>query len=123
MRKNWELYQNRTEPSEVRKGSAIINLRTCEDLETLSALERVLRQYGEDAVLMPWISRPFGHIEGYGVYHKKEAEEIQKRAHEEKWGDPFPAQKYDLGWFRERAELLTDKITTMPSSKNSQKLR
>ena len=99
MQDSWQLYRSRIEPAEVKDGREYLNVRTCTDVERLQRLEATLRKHHQDAVLVPWISPPFGVIKGYGIYARREAERLQHRAEREGWGFPRPGKGYDLEWF------------------------
>lgn len=107
---NWELYQTKKETGFLRVSTrenhppSYINLRTCRDKRILGRLEqllkKLLRERGEEYVIVPWISAPFGAVRGYGVYTRKEAEEYGKLSKAERWGFPRFGRIYDLAWLR-----------------------
>ena len=107
IKENWKYYHKRNEPSIVKNNSGYINLRSCRDIEIISQLEAILRGHSEEAVIIPWLSQPFGTIEGYGLYSKKEASDIVKLAKKEGWVHPNIGHIYDLIWFKNRISEIT----------------
>ncbi len=99
---NWRLYSSRTEPRILRNtDGSYINLRTCDDPTVSNRLEAMLANYakksGDEHVVVPWLSPPFGRIVGYGIYTKRQARELIRMSSEEKWGFPRPGRIYDGG--------------------------
>jgi len=97
---NWELYSSRTEPRILKNSNGdYINLRACNDSAILNKLETILASYakksGEEHVIVPWLSPPFGRIVGYGIYAKKQAQDLIKSSREERWGFPRPGHIYN----------------------------
>ena len=57
------------------------------------------REYGEEAVLLPWISHCALSVEifGYSVCKKSEYEDLVKKSKQKEIsGDPYPARAYDI---------------------------
>lgn len=104
MDSNSRLYNERKEPEclAIRKGLDYINVRTCDDK---SVLERVLAEldaFGDDAVLIPWLSPPFYVIRGYGLYSISEADRISVIEREERWVSYRLGGRFDKSYFLRR---------------------
>ena len=98
---NDELYESRNEPrSLARLRSRHIlpsypSLRVFRDKEVIGSLIRELEEYGSEYVVVSWISPPFGKVVGYGLYKKREAEELSERSVRENWVFPQVGSIYD----------------------------
>lgn len=108
MNNHYELYKGRNEPTCLNNGSGYINLRECVDVAVLRKLEAELQSLNPDAVVVPWLSRPFGSIEGYGMYLRPSADALIRRAQSEHWPDPVPGRVYDLAWIIRRLERCSE---------------
>ena len=97
---NWEIYRSRTEPAILSPkgrnaaGPCYESLRETGDLTLLKGVLKLLQE-GEDLVIMPWISAPYGTIRGYGIYERQEAKQLKERARQEKWDFLTPGPIYD----------------------------
>lgn len=97
---NWEIYRSRTEPTILSPigrnaaGPCYENLRMTDNLTLLRDTLKLLQE-GDDIVIMPWISAPYGTVRGYGVYKRQEAEQLKARAKQEGWDSPRPGPIYD----------------------------
>src|SRR3989344_7769935 len=99
---NRQIYAARIEPSVLKLGNSYISLRACVDSKILRKLEEILENWGQNFVVLPWVSPPFGRIVGYGIYAKKDAEMLRRRAQQEEWGFPVPGLPYDLATLRRK---------------------
>ncbi len=113
MKTNLELYQQRNEPEILRQDSIYANLRTSQNLDLIRSLESILKELSNNSrekyVLASWISPPFGRIAGYGVYTKKEAQELNARSKNERWGFPRFGSIYDISRLERKIESLKSK--------------
>ncbi len=102
------IFAARMEPALMKQKNKYICLRMCIDKKILLSLEAELNSRGPDAVVMPWLDRPFGIACGYGLYSRKEADALQTKRLAEGWPDPIPGYAYDLEWVvrRLKAEVV-----------------
>ena len=77
-----------------------MNLRTCKDQEILRKLEELLQrcyqETGQEHVIVPWTTPPYGMIVGYGIYQKLEAEKIREMLKKSR-GVPRFGPSYSVG--------------------------
>jgi hypothetical protein len=112
MNNHYELYAKRTEPTCLKNCLGYINLRECIDVSTLRKLEAELQSVGDNTVVVPWLSRPFGSIEGYGIYLRPAADKLIQQAQSEHWPDPIPGRVYDLDWIIRRINRCSETTAT-----------
>lgn len=109
---NKELYKERIEPLYLKDKATgkYIHLRTTNDMDVLRRLHdeltQVFNETGIEHIIVSWISPPFGIVVGYGMYTRKEAEQLSEKSQKERWGFP------DFGLFYDK-ELLERKIERM----------
>ncbi|MEK6936700.1 MAG: hypothetical protein AABW58_01365 [Nanoarchaeota archaeon] len=91
-----------------------ISIRESRDLELIGRcitfLDAKTRGYGEDAVLLPWISHCALSVEifGYTVCKKFKYEEITELARKKEInGDPYPAVAFTISLLEKKLKLLT----------------
>ena len=103
-----EIYNKRSELKEMIDPATgkYLSLRTTKNLVVLEDILTQLKQKGQDYVIASWISPPFGIVQGYGVYTKKEAAEIAHQSQSERWGFPRFGAIYDQERLEKRIEAL-----------------
>ncbi len=104
MENNHRLYAERREPAclVIKKGVDYINVRTCQDRSVLERVLDELEAFGDDAVLVPWLSPPFLDTVGYGMYTISESKEMRQLEKKERWVFPCLGPRYDREYFCDR---------------------
>lgn len=108
---NKELYKERRELSYLKDKftGKYIHLRTTNDIDVLRRLVDELHQSSKDGieyVITSWTSPPFGIVVGYGMYPRKEAEQLSERSQTERWGFPRFGLIYDVSLLEEKIKEL-----------------
>lgn len=108
---NRELYKERMEPPYLKDKATgkYIHLRTTNDIDVLRKLVDELHQSSKEGieyVITSWTSPPFGIVAGYGVYTRKEAEQLSEISQKERWGFPRFGLIYNVSLLEEKIKEL-----------------
>ena len=108
---NYEIYKGRKEPHTLTRLALGVPpfyppIRTLTNANIIDSLINEIRDYGNNFVVMAWITPPFGKVIGYGIYTKKEASDLLEKSKNERWSSPDLGSVYNISNLEERLHSL-----------------